>query len=136
MMPTLQVCVYFNPRSLTGATGLSRLTITTSAFQSTLPYGSDLKLITSTAQEKISIHAPLRERPLIKPIIQPCSVFQSTLPYGSDIANVLKPRRKSYFNPRSLTGATLQQSLLVPCRVKFQSTLPYGSDVLKKVLLR
>ena len=40
----------------------------------------------------------------------------------------------SYFNPRSLAGATLHKSLLVPCRVKFQSTLPCGSDLIIQAL--
>ena len=53
-------------------------------FQSTLPYGSDEKLIKAVNAELISIHAPLRERR--------CAVRCW--------------RSNSYFNPRSLTGAT------------------------------
>ena len=53
----------FNPRSLAGATAMSfRLSAILSPFQSTLPRGSDQNptLLLSTAT--ISIHAPSRER--------------------------------------------------------------------------
>ena len=59
----LLMLFYFNPRSLTGATEMDRL---------------------KAAEIRISIHAPLRERP---------TVIRSTGASG-------------YFNPRSLTGAT------------------------------
>ena len=97
-------------------------------FQSTLPYGSDfeISIVTVPADdfnprsltgatenpvinpwgEKISIHAPLRERP--EPICRRrrCDGFQSTLPYGSDYARKIRQNRQYHFNPRSLTGAT------------------------------
>ena len=76
--------IYFNPRSLTGATR------TIAVFFITV---------------NISIHAPLRERPLI--ILAGCV--------------------DGYFNPRSLTGATSARSILI-LSLSFQSTLPYGSD--------
>ena len=121
-----------------------------SLFQSTLPYGSDIKYRTQkNIYTKISIHAPLRERPASGSFIPTLNLFQSTLPYGSDYCPIYFEKDHRNFNPRSLTGATisvfsisllitisihaplrerLTQSLLVPCRVKFQSTLPYGSD--------
>ena len=99
--------LYFNPRSLTGATpglltisNVSRISIHAplrerhnlifnewfrDEFQSTLPYGSDVLFLRTRV----------------------CSVpFQSTLPYGSDRREIREKRRNFYFNPRSLTGAT------------------------------
>ena len=34
-----------------------------------------------------------------------------------------------YFNPRSLTGATAILGVIIAAALLFQSTLPYGSDV-------
>ena len=75
-------------------------------FQSTLPYGSDLRgLFQAYASRLISIHAPLRER---------LKGYVDTIAFQN-------------FNPRSLTGATF-----INCKtglsLEFQSTLPYGSD--------
>ena len=118
----------FNPRSLTGATkGLflvsadakisihaplrERRSISQlrqelqTAFQSTLPYGSDYKIVDKKYVIDISIHAPLRERR---------SLF-------------FKNNSNVNFNPRSLTGATSGFKSLDD-GLKFQSTLPYGSD--------
>ncbi len=99
--------LYFNPRSLTGAT-------------KTLRYIS-----TNTI---ISIHAPSRERPWVLPsasfasYFNPRSLTGATRPlrHYSDV-----PR---YFNPRSLTGATTCRFLAMSYRRLFQSTLPHGSD--------
>ena len=55
-------------------------------FQSTLPYGSDMRTILSRN---------LR------------SIFQSTLPYGSDEDTAESAILRLNFNPRSLTGATI-----------------------------
>ena len=78
--------MYFNPRSLAGAT-VSWITVLASAplFQSTLPCGSDSRISTIHFLATISIHAPLRER--------------QTLTGGLLIL-------KLHFNPRSLAGAT------------------------------
>ena len=57
-------------------------------------------------------------------------LFQSTLPYGSDWSGCRSCRLRSYFNPRSLTGATAQYPVGIVSSV-FQSTLPRGSDKLK-----
>ena len=55
----------------------------------------------------ISIHAPSRERPCTTSSINLIvTLFQSTLPRGSDLSKGWKPRRRYYFNPRSLAGAT------------------------------
>ena len=99
---------HFNPRSLTGAT--RRKKKATPAFWISIHAPSRERHsieLTYVDAEKISIHAPSRERRLALP-------SRLYLPV--------------HFNPRSLTGATLQKSLFVPCRVKFQSTLPHGSD--------
>ncbi len=54
-------------------------------FQSTLPNGSDGYTDINDLGQKISIHAPKRERPHVWsiPTAMPLS-FQSTLPNGSD----------------------------------------------------
>ena len=54
--------------------------------------------------------------------------FQSTLPRGSDAVHTSDNVALCYFNPRSLTRATLTRSLTAAGFQRFQSTLPYGSD--------
>ena len=97
------------------------------AFQSTLPCGSDTKRSNSVTT----------------------ILFQSTLPCGSDCSRGLGLRCGTYFNPRSLAGATTARYILkkttgisihAPLRERllslslrlimtlFQSTLPCGSD--------
>ena len=145
---------YFNPRSLTGATGCHNGMTNNKAisihaplrerqqyglahhpqslfqstlpygsdhtfhknfrrrkFQSTLPYGSDNPVPTPGNTPAISIHAPLRERQkqLTEKILS--MIFQSTLPYGSDPSTTGSIRGHTYFNPRSLTGATFFSKL-------------------------
>ena len=57
----------FNPRSLAGATSSVTVPLAFSTlFQSTLPCGSDAHLGEQAIQNIISIHAPLRERQLLK----------------------------------------------------------------------
>ena len=75
----------FNPRSLTGATLPYAELDLLASFQSTLPYGSDV----------------LQKRGTFR-----ASRFQSTLPYGSDSCSFSPLWITTYFNPRSLTGAT------------------------------
>ena len=75
----------FNPRSLTGATPTNPCRHPPKRFQSTLPYGSDLRA---------------------RGFNWNIGRFQSTLPYGSDVAALPAGPCKPYFNPRSLTGAT------------------------------
>ena len=147
-MLTTRNC-HFNPRSLTGATFdihvfSTQISISIHApsrerrccsisigiphiFQSTLPRGSDYL----TATELLSIVE-----------------FQSTLPRGSDATSsahcaatsisIHAPSRErryyysvfiiaSYFNPRSLAGAT-PEFLGSHSSMIFQSTLPRGSD--------
>ena len=58
-----------------------------SIFQSTLPYGSDLMVLM---------------------VLVLIITFQSTLPYGSDSRIIAKFSTNANFNPRSLTGATVE----------------------------
>ena len=126
----MPVCCYFNPRSLTGAT----VSFVPSlhgfvGFQSTLPHGSDPLWHAPPRPVIISIHAPSRERPVSRHDKQIRRQFQSTLPHGSDgkapygrlvrhgisihapsrerLGKLYSESRQYYFNPRSLTGATL-----------------------------
>ena len=100
--------MYFNPRSLTGATIFSfkefKIII---RFQSTLPHGSD------------------HVRPFLKGVV---TIFQSTLPHGSDSKRRPIKIKHIHFNPRSLTGATGALSNSASRHAIFQSTLPHGSD--------
>ena len=144
--------MYFNPRSLTGATHVNEINnLLNERFQSTLPYGSDqferdfdnlglyfnprsLTGATSIGLSLIafliiSIHAPLRERLKINGKVFNGTKFQSTLPYGSDSLMHTSNSPLTNFNPRSLTGATLEPLRVILRRFIFQSTLPYGSDL-------
>ena len=58
--------------------------------------------------------------------------FQSTLPHGSDKVRTDIVKMQLNFNPRSLTGATLQRQLLLT-NFEFQSTLPHGKKKKKAV---
>ena len=120
---------YFNPRSLAGAT---------------------LIALGQLFNAVISIHAPLRERPIVAAMIAQAKQFQSTLPCGSDITlndvptdrviSIHAPLRERpaqinpfiiyepYFNPRSLAGATYHTPQHMSDQRVFQSTLPCGSD--------
>ena len=134
-LSSIVLMVYFNPRSLTGATGRTHKNPRCHVlFQSTLPYGSDgqqcrrkhrcyhfnPRSLTGATEKyadirqrmAISIHAPLRERlEAVQGLIDTIK-FQSTLPYGSDYV----PESDFRF------------------AVGFQSTLPYGSDVTRRSL--
>ena len=169
----LSVCYHFNPRSLTGATSTLRcschgsedfnprsLTGATTYvgtyykrkadFNPRSLTGATYCWFEFTRQNKISIHAPSRERRHVRPIqASTWVIFQSTLPHGSDQAELLylsvcyhfNPRSltgatstlrcschgSEDFNPRSLTGATQSHTLRLGDDL-FQSTLPHGSD--------
>ena len=69
-------------------TSLSNTKTKPEGFQSTLPYGSDLKTSIRWNYTKISIHAPLRERPGMLIKITNLNKFQSTLPYGSECCSL------------------------------------------------
>ena len=119
---------HFNPRSLAGATEC------VPSSDEPKPHFNPRSLAGATAQRanavsriNISIHAPSRERRLMLFVFVPGLSFQSTLPRGSDA--MLKRQRSlvKYFNPRSLAGATAAQGCK-PAAEEFQSTLPRGSD--------
>ncbi len=140
---------YFNPRSLAGATATSENAGLMSAFQSTLPCGSDSNLLAFALRHAISIHAPLRERPVKSTLFtyplyfNPRSLagatgFRTVVQKLFDISIHAPLRERQqlpkmlvlclHFNPRSLAGATL---ISLPSRsaMRFQSTLPCGSDL-------
>ncbi len=98
---------YFNPRSRMGATliGLEELAVVKISIHAPVwerpilsPWSGD--------SFSISIHAPVWERHSLRTMLIGLQLFQSTLPYGSDL------------------GASTQ----VIAAALFQSTLPYGSD--------
>ena len=98
---------YFNPRSLAGATRWSRLVRIRRTFQSTLPCGSDIRLM---LQESLgsyfnprSLAGATRTAYTRFFIIDK---FQSTLPCGSDLRLRSPYSPQQNFNPRSLAGAT------------------------------
>ena len=100
--------IYFNPRSLTGATHAARATC---------------------AQFSISIHAPSRKRLYQKVKSGTLKDFNPRSLTGA----TAEPKQdgqqpQADFNPRSLTGATIFTSFLINCLSAFQSTLPHGSD--------
>ena len=78
---------YFNPRSLAGATSFS------------FRFG---KLF------RISIHAPLRERPGCSSAFSSSTYFNPRSLAGATIYNIWYNSSRQYFNPRSLAGATNQ----------------------------
>ena len=94
--------MHFNPRSLTGATCYN--------------------LYQMVGRQRISIHAPSRERPIRQKFLKSRRAFQSTLPHGSDSAIVLLILANVNFNPRSLTGATfLILYLIVICPISIHA---------------
>ena len=99
-------CLYFNPRSLAGATATNKSSSSRSKFQSTLPCGSDILCFGWFPRD-------VR--------------FQSTLPCGSDSKGRPVKIQNVNFNPRSLAGATQTLNRHKP-NAGFQSTLPCGSD--------
>ena len=85
--------IYFNPRSLAGATFVISLICSAVKFQSTLPRGSD------------HLHQDYNLRK---------GQFQSTLPRGSDCHGLPRFSCRQHFNPRSLAGATIFSSVHSP----------------------
>ena len=75
----------------------------------------------------ISIHAPLRERPVVLYLLSVPSLFQSTLPCGSDAGLEWYVWRTSISIHAPLRERP-QSSLTSSVYGTFQSTLPCGSD--------
>ena len=117
-------------------------------FQSTHPYGCDSICTKNSKNLEVSIHAPIRVRPLFcfcsfqescfnprthtgattnGATVTANTTFQSTHPYGCDGGPVFFENRGLSFNPRTHTGATWNRWGLMPGRM-FQSTHPYGCD--------
>ena len=121
---------HFNPRPLAGATG---------------------SVPAPCGHSPISIHAPLRGRPICFATVAKDMVFQSTPPCGGDAASCACLAASWDFNPRPLAGATDvaidvvvfngisihaplrgRHSTLVALMISlpFQSTPPCGGDVI------
>ena len=118
-------------------------------FQSTLPRGSDRICYKDYLLAAISIHAPSRERPAMYGINGAEAVISIHAPSRerhfaifnfcllADISIHAPSRERlsslphtsltSYFNPRSLAGATIWRIFSAVSKL-FQSTLPRGSD--------
>ena len=123
--------------------------LTSPKFQSTPPYGGDEIHLYSIFICIISIHAPIRGRPIRHPASRLSRLFQSTPPCGGDVhlfdphpvPGDFNPRplagatsqskrhglRTGNFNPRPLAGATVFQQLITSVST-FQSTPPCGGD--------
>ena len=118
-------------------------------FQSTLPHGSDWNFVLYTARDtnfnprsltgatntdddkvfgyQISIHAPSRERrQQILAGIRARGISIHAPSRERPMAAMVKVTDFN-FNPRSLTGATVEAMALASL-LPFQSTLPHGSD--------
>ena len=108
----------FNPRSLAGATGKTKvLIVSITHFNPRSLAGATGLYLRSKRHEKISIHAPLRERPY--PFCFTC------FPLTISIHAPLRERQNCitrlvctllYFNPRSLTGATAYCRMVIAAR--------------------
>ena len=99
--------MYFNPRSLTGATArrFTRFNCRV-LFQSTLPYGSDIVRQRNRHCIGISIHAPSRERPTCRKEVHQTMYFNPRSLTGATTISHFALVYCHDFNPRSLTGAT------------------------------
>ena len=120
--------------------------LTSPKFQSTPPYGGDEIHLYSIFICIISIHAPIRGRPIRHPASRLSRLFQSTPPCGGDVVfqlfqgrkfiSIHAPlrgrlahffqRRKNFFNfnPRPLAGATLDLAhVLIPGAISIHAPL-------------
>ena len=122
------VSKHFNPRSLTGATQRLLIVKLLLLFQSTLPYGSDdisaapvretcdfnPRSLTGATDiiplfvtfNTISIHAPLRERPIRSSRFEKGRSISIHAPLRERLHINKIILHSKHFNPRSLTGAT------------------------------
>ena len=104
-----EICnyLYFNPRSLTGAT-LQKISylLSVSIFQSTLPHGSDYNYQHRYQWSMISIHAPSRERLCMLTRSSCIAAISIHAPSRERPGNSIPRQTIIHFNPRSLTGAT------------------------------
>ena len=107
---------HFNPRSLAGATYGVGCEPFDAEISIHAPSRERLLLWHSYGDcAGISIHAPSRERPCVVCLKMRLYTFQSTLPRGSDVKHLVSFWCNSYFNPRSLAGAT--KKFIMPPKV-------------------
>ena len=120
-------CIYFNPRSLPGATTRKQRNICAAAFQSTLPCGSDLRMHLTWKSRRHFNPRSLAGATKNLEKFKISSKFQSTLPCGSDAVplHTLNAPRISIHAP---LRERLKWSKRLPKPRPFQSTLPCGSD--------
>ena len=123
------------------------------SFQSTLPHGSDVnesglanqtirisihapsreRLADGLTRKKaanISIHAPSRERRICPVQLRQLTLISIHAPSRERPISLSIILLSGYFNPRSLTGATIILAVILRIFL-FQSTLPHGSDTNK-----
>ena len=99
----------FNPRPHAGATFRPILGfIAQAGFQSTPPCGGDDQGLKPFSAALISIHAPMRGRPLRMRHSRVLRRFQSTPPCGGDDAADGENLLQGHFNPRPHAGATIR----------------------------
>ena len=104
----LRTSIDFNPRSLTGATPCHYAVLAYRRFQSTLPHGSDGRSFCwRFAKQQFQSTLPHGSDNALTAWDSVFHLFQSTLPHGSDSHGSLSHAVLLYFNPRSLTGATV-----------------------------
>ena len=122
--------LYFNPRSLAGATeNRSFCLILNTYFNPRSLAGATNICFNPSESTIISIHAPSRERPCDRQKETSQNKISIHAPSRERRDHAQHRQRFVYFNPRSLAGATSGGILL--CRLfQFQSTLPRGSDPL------
>ena len=120
--------MYFNPRSLTGAT-LRRGNALLCTFISIHAPSRERRHYkeASIMTIGISIHAPSRERHVFFTNINTFINISIHAPSRERPQRPACRAEPENFNPRSLTGATLSNSILIGKKL-FQSTLPHGSD--------
>ena len=118
----------FNPRPLAGATSVLARLFMTSLFQSTPPCGGDARQQDALLPGHISIHAPLRGRPVVGLTILAAAVFQSTPPCGGDRPGPPAYRRAPQFQSTPPCGGDHSHCQSGTASGPFQSTPPCGGD--------
>ena len=142
--------IYFNPRSLAGATSMLIIGHSPPAISIHAPSRERLDGNVLVVNHVISIHAPSRERLCPATVCKIVSTISIHAPSRERHARLTKagtpqhfnPRSLAgatgalqirwqaayYFNPRSLAGATICILIRFGSTFPFQSTLPRGSD--------
>ena len=124
-------CCCFNPRTHTGATEATSEKARALMFQSTHPYGCDSVSRRDVLDVLVSIHAPIRVRPVLCLFRVSCRRFNPRTHTGATWECPASSIRAS-FNPRTHTGATTIKNGN-GMAWKFQSTHPYGCDDLPRM---